>query len=100
MKTTTTDLLKSFYSVTNRNQLTEEIYQRLLKRWDLDKVDLDEELIKINARQSDLSRSRRNAVPEFIKLREMLKQRKESENASINMNGDESQPEEIIRTNI
>ena len=89
MKTTNTDILKSFYSVTNRNTLTEDVYQILLKRWDLDKVDLNEEMIKINAKQSSLTKSRRDAIPEFIKLREMLNQKKETENNSILMNGSE-----------
>lgn len=88
MNTTNVDILKSFYSVTNRNKLTEEIYQILLKRWDLDKVDLNEEMIKINAHQSSLTKSRRIAVPEFIKLRSFLDQKKETEENSISMNDD------------
>ena len=86
MKTTNVDILRSFYSVTNRNELTEEIYQILLKQWDLENVDLNEEMIKINAKHSSLSKSRRNAIPEFIRLREMLDKKKENENNSINMN--------------
>ena len=96
MNTTNTDILRSFYSVTNRNQLTEEIYQILLKRWDLDKVDLNEEMIKINAKQSSLTKSKRNAVPEFIKLRMMLDQKKETEENSISMNDNEYENDEII----
>ena len=96
MNTTNVDILRSFYSVTNRNILTEEIYQILLKRWDLDKVDLNEEMVKINARQSSLTKSRRDAVPEFIKLRSILDQKKEAEEASISMNNDENDNELII----
>ena len=96
MNTTNTDILKSFYAVTNRNILTEEIYQILLKRWNLDKVDLNEEMVKINARQSSLSKSRRDAVPEFIKLRTMLDQKKEAEESSISMNESNEDNELIV----
>lgn len=96
MNTTNVDILRSFYSVTNRNILTEEIYQILLKRWDLDKVDLNEEMVKINARQSSLSRSRREAIPEFIKLRTMLDQKKEAEESSISMNESNENDELIV----
>ena len=95
MKTTNTDILKSFYSVTNRNTLTEDIYKILLKRWDLDKIDLNEEVIKINTKQSLLSKSKREAVLEFIKLRTMLDQKKEEESNSISMN-DNSEDNEIL----
>lgn len=102
MNTTNTDILKSFYSVTNRNQLTEEIYQILLKRWELDNFDLSEEMIKINAKQSTLTKSRREAVPEFIKLRSILDQKREAEENAISMNASDdtidvdAKPEEII----
>lgn len=98
MNTTNTDILKSFYSVTNRNNLTEEIYQILLKRWDLDKVNLNEEMIKINSKQSTLTRSRRAAIPEFIKLREMLDHKKEAEETSISMN-ETNEANELITGN-
>lgn len=102
MNTTNTDILKSFYSVTNRNQLTEEIYQVLLKRWELDNLNLNEEMIKINAKQSTLTKSRREAVPEFIKLRSILDQKKEAEENAISMNASDdiidvdAKSEEII----
>ena len=98
MNKTNTDILKSFYSVTNRNNLTEDIYQLLLKRWDLDKINLNEEAVKINAKQSTLSKSRRDAIPEFIKLRALLDQKKEAEENSISMN-DSTENNELIMGN-
>lgn len=88
MNTTNTDILKQFSTVVNRNRLTEELYNDLLKRWDLDKIDLDEEYIKIQTRKSGLTRSRREAVPEFIRLRNLLKEKAEQENSSIVMEND------------
>lgn len=90
MNTTNTDVLKQFSAVVNRNRLTEELYDALLKRWDLDKVDLDEEYIKIKTRKSSLSRSRRDAVPEFIRLRDLLKDIKDKENSTIVMENESS----------
>lgn len=100
MNTTNVDILKSFYSVTNRNQLTEEIYKILLKRWELDNIDLNEEMIKINAKQSELSKSKRTAIPEFLKLRSMLDKKKEVEENSISMNDNKDQNDEIITNQI
>jgi hypothetical protein len=88
MNTTNTDVLKQFSTVVNRNRLTEELYNDLLKCWDLDKVDLDEEYIKIQTKKSSLTRSRREAVPEFIRLRNLLKEKAEQENSSIVMEND------------
>lgn len=86
MKTTDPNILKQFITVFNRQPLTEEIYNALLKRWNLDKVDLDHEMERINKKDSPLSRSRREAVPEFIKLREMLKNQKLKEQAAVSLN--------------
>ena len=91
MKTTDTTILKQFQSVLNRKILTEKIYNDLLKIWYLDKVDLDEEMQKINEKHSGLSRSRREAIPEFIKLREILNEMKKEEENSISFNN-EAQP--------
>lgn len=76
MKTSDPNILKQFMTVVNRKLLTEEVYNYLLKQWNLDKLDLDETLQKINEHKSGLSRSRREAVPYFIQLRDMLKQQK------------------------
>jgi hypothetical protein len=72
LKTTDTKLLEAFLSVLNRKIISRELYNNLLKAWDLSKVDLDEELVKINSKKSNLSKSRRDAVPVFIKLRDAL----------------------------
>ena len=88
MNTTNTDVLKSITAVVNRQYLTEDVLNDLLKRWDLDKVDLDEEYIKIQTKKSSLTRSRREAVPEFIRLRNLLKEKEEQENSSIVMEND------------
>ena len=79
MKTDTPEIIKQFYSVINRKYLTEEIYNALLKRFDLDKVDLDEQQHLIDIKQSPLTYSRRLAVPEFIILRQMLREKKAEE---------------------
>jgi len=91
MKTTDVTILKQFQSVLNRKYLNEKVFNDLLKRWDLDKVDLDEEMRKIDIKHSSLSRSRRAAVPEFIKLRELLKEEKEVEASEISFSNNESQ---------
>ena len=79
MKTDTPEIVKQFYSVINKKYLTEEIYNALLKRFDLDKVDLDEQQHLIDIKQSPLTYSRRLAVPEFIILRQMLREKKAEE---------------------
>lgn len=88
MKTTDTEILKQFQTVLNRKHLNEDVYNKLLQMWNLDKVDLDVEMQKINERHSSLSASRRKAVPEFIKLRELLKEMKEAESNAISFNND------------
>ncbi len=79
MKTTNVSILRQFQTVLNRKHLTEEILSTLLKRWDLYDVDLDQAMIDINLKKSKLSKSRREAVPEFLKLRELLKEAKNNE---------------------
>lgn len=96
MNTSNTDVLKQFSAVVNRNRLTEELYDALLKRWDLDKIDLDEEYIKIKTRKSSLSKSRREAVPEFIRLRDLLKDIKDKENSTIIMENELSNNEILM----
>ena len=49
--------LRQFYSVVNRKYLNRDVYEALLKRWDLDNVDLDIEAEKIKNRLSTLTRS-------------------------------------------
>lgn len=89
MKTTDTEILKQFQTVLNRKHLNEAVYNKLLQMWNLDKVDLDVEMQKINEKHSGLSASRRKAVPEFIKLRELLKEMKEAESNAISFNNDD-----------
>lgn len=64
--------LRQFYSVVNRKYLNRDVYEALLKRWDLDNVDLDIEAEKIKNRLSTLTRSRREAIREFLILRSVL----------------------------
>lgn len=80
MKTTNIENLRAFYSVVNRKHLNREVYNYLLKRWDLDKVDLDLENEKIKNRLSTLSRSRREAVPEFLIIRSILNEMEKAKN--------------------
>lgn len=88
MKTTDPNVLKQFVTVLNRQQLTEEIYYALLIRWDLDQIDLDKELDNINQKRSTLSKSRREALPYFIKMRQMLEDKKKEEQKSMNLGAD------------
>lgn len=88
MKTTDTFILKAFQTVLNRKHLTEEAYNELLKKWDLVGIDLDAEMQKINEKKSNLTKSRRDAVPEFIKLREILDKQKEDEASAISFGND------------
>lgn len=92
MKTTDTKLLKEFQTVLNRKYLTEDMYEKLLARWDLAGLDLDAELVKINEHKSSLSRSRREAVPEFLKLRKLLDEAKAAAESSISFNNDSATP--------
>ena len=71
--------LKSFRSVVNGNKLTEEWYNMLLKEWGFENLDLNEELQKINLKTSYLSRAERDAVNEFIILKNILEKRKQQE---------------------
>ena len=98
MNTCNIDILKSISAVVNREHLTQEVYDILLKRWDLDKVDLDAEYIKIQTKQSNLTKSRREAVPEFIRIRDLLSEIKQKENNAIVMenNINESNNDQIL----
>ena len=83
MKTTDCSILRKFYTVVDHKNITEELYNLLLKRWNLDGIDLEVEQEKINRHASNLSKSRRDAVPEFIFLKKILeenKMRQEEEN--------------------
>lgn len=71
--------LRSFRSVVNGNKLTEEWYNILLKMWGFENLNLDEEIQKINQKSSYLSRAERDAVNEFIILRNILEKRKQQE---------------------
>ena len=94
MKTTDPRILNEFTSVLNRKHLTEEVFQKLLYLWSLDKVDLDAEMDKINKKCSNLSKSRREALPYFLKLRTILEEKKKAENASMNLTND--QPKNVV----
>jgi hypothetical protein len=86
MNTTDMRNLQQFYSVVNRKNLTYEIFNLLLKRWDLDKVDLDEEARKIEEKRSTLTKSRRDAIKEFLILRNILEIKEKEEEQQINFN--------------
>ena len=85
MKTTDLSILKQFYTVLNRNVLTQEIYDKLIKEWGFEGLDLEAEQIKINQKCSNLSKSKRDAVPEFLILKRILNDRKNIESQSISM---------------
>lgn len=56
---------------------TEETYTKLLKRTELDKIDLETEYTKIVKKVSYLSSSKRTMVLELLLIRDLLKQVKE-----------------------
>jgi hypothetical protein len=72
MNTSNLEILKQFYSVLNRKNLTEDIYNYLLTQWNLNGIDLEAEMILINQKKSKLTKSRRDAVPEFLILKNVL----------------------------
>lgn len=80
MNTTNIGTLRAFYSVVNRKYLNREVYNYLLKRWDLDKVDLDLENEKIKNKLSTLPKSRREAIPEFLIIRSILNEIEKTKN--------------------
>lgn len=86
---TDVNILKQFQTVLNRKVLSEEAVNRLLEIWDLADVDLEAEAQKINEKKSNLSKSRRDAVLEFIKLKELLKEKKEAEAKAMSFNENE-----------
>jgi hypothetical protein len=94
MNTTDMNNLRQFYSVVNRKYLNRDVYEALLKRWDLDNVDLEIEAEKIKNRLSTLTRSRREAIREFLILRSVLNEI-EKANETENNESTEKIQEEI-----
>ena len=89
--------LRSFRSVINGNELTEEAYSKLLKMWGFENLNLDEEIQKINLKTSYLSKAEREAVNEFIVLRNILEKRKQQdEQVSFTDNTTNIQNDQII----
>jgi hypothetical protein len=86
MNTTDMRNLKQFYSVVNRKELTPEIYEFLLKEWGLNNLDLEEEAKKIDLKESNLTKSRRLAVHEFLILKNLLASKEIQEEQEINFN--------------
>ena len=97
MNTSNVDILKGFLSVLNRKEINDDILSALLKRWNLEKVDLDEEMLKINAKTSRLSRSRRDAVPLFIQMKKIVA---ENEAAQTKSSIDSAEPKTMIEDQI
>lgn len=93
MNTTDMNNLRQFYSVVNRKYLNRDVYEALLKRWDLDNVDLDIEAEKIKNRLSTLTRSRREAVREFLILRSVLNEIEKANEAENNESNEKIQEE-------
>ena len=85
--------LRQFYSVVNRKYLNRDVYEALLKRWDLDNVDLDIEAEKIKNRLSTLTRSRREAIREFLILRSVLNEIEKANEAENNESTEKIQEE-------
>ena len=88
-------ILRSFRSVVNGNKLTEEIYNSLLKDWGFENLDLNEEIQKINLKSSYLSKAEREAVNEFIILKNILEKRKQQEE-QISFTNTNDQSNQII----
>lgn len=85
--------LRQFYSVVNRKYLNRDVYEALLKRWDLDNVDLDIEAEKIKNRLSTLTRSRREAIREFLILRSVLNEIEKANETENNESNEKIQEE-------
>ena len=85
--------LRQFYSVVNRKYLNRDVYEALLKRWDLENVDLDIEAEKIKNRLSTLTRSRREAVREFLILRSVLNEIEKANETENNESNEKIQEE-------
>ena len=85
MNTSNTMILEAFFHVLTRKHLTKALYEDLIKRWNLESVNLDEELVKINNKKSHLTKSRRDAVPLFIKLRDVIKENEEAAKQAMDM---------------
>lgn len=64
----------------NRAAVIEAFKQHWLKRYDLEGINLEEELKKIQRKESRLSRSRRDAVEQFFILFPMIKEAEAVEN--------------------
>lgn len=86
MNTTNMQNLKQFYSVVNRREITPELYNFLLKEWGLENIDLEEESKKIELKKSSLTKSRRNAVKEFLIIKNILKSKEQKIENEINFN--------------
>lgn len=93
MNTTDMNNLRQFYSVVNRKYLNRDVYEALLKHWDLDNVDLDIEAEKIKNKLSTLTRSRREAVREFLILRSVLNEIEKANEAENNESTEKIQEE-------
>jgi hypothetical protein len=86
MNTTDMRILQQFYTVVDRKDITPELYEFLLKEWGLDGLDLEEEQKKIELKQSSLTKSRRNAVREFLIIKNILAIKEQAEEEAINFN--------------
>ena len=93
-------ILRSFRSVNNGGKLTENIFNLLLKDWGFENLNLDEELQKINQKKSFLSKAERDAITEFIILRNILNGKKKQEEEMISFNNTNSNQEENLITQI
>ena len=63
----------------HRAAVVEAFKQQWLKRYGLEGIDLEEELKKIQRKESRLSRSRRDAIEQFFVLFPMLEKANENE---------------------
>jgi hypothetical protein len=93
MNTTDMNNLRQFYSVVNRKYLNRDVYEALLKHWDLDNVDLDIEAEKIKNKLSFLTKSRREAVREFLILRSVLNEIEKTKENTENESSENIQEE-------
>ena len=73
------ETLREFRSVLNRQKIDEDGLYRLISFWGLGDIDLDKEKELIEQKKSFLSKSQRESVLEFIKLREFIKEREKAE---------------------
>jgi len=70
---------QKFRDMINKGTFNQASYDKLLKRFELTDIDLESEYTKIVKKESNLSRRKRDLVPDFLAVRDMLKEKTEND---------------------